>query len=66
MLVEVEIDGRRALVERERLTVLDCVEEHDNARSVATEWRLDGKLVRRDCAVAILRTQAIGGQQMQM
>jgi hypothetical protein len=67
MLVEIEIDGQRALVERERLEVHDVFAgETDNSRATATEWYLDGKLVRRDCAVSILRTEAIGGAQQSM
>ena len=62
-LVQVEINGQLALVERDRLEVKDVITEHDNARALATEWYLDGQLVRRDCAVSILRTEAIGGQQ---
>lgn len=65
-LVQIEVDGQPALVEWDRLEVRDIVTEHDNARAVASEWYLDGQLVRRDCAVSILRTQAIGGEQATM
>lgn len=63
-LVEVEVDGTRCLVERDRLEVRDVLAgETENSRAIATEWYLDGKLVRRDCAVSVLRGQALGGQQ---
>ena len=66
-LVEVEIDGQRAFIERERLEVRDVFAgEDENSRATATEWYQDGKLVRRDCAVSILRTEPIGGQQQTM
>jgi hypothetical protein len=63
-LVEVEVYGVRCLVERDRLEVKDVFAgETDNSRATATEWYLDGKLVRRDCAVSVLRGQAISGDQ---
>ncbi len=63
-LVEVEVDGVRALVERDRLEVRDVFAgETDNSRATATEWYLDGKLVRRDCAVSVLRGQVLGAGQ---
>ena len=43
------------LIERERLEVSDITVEEDNARVTATEWRLDGELVRRDVHVNVLR-----------
>lgn len=43
------------LIERERLTVTDSIRETDNARVTATEWALDGKVVRRDVHVNVLR-----------
>lgn len=55
----------KGLIPKEQLEVKDIVTETDNSRSVATEWYLNGELVRRDCAVSILRTQAIGGEQFQ-
>lgn len=38
----------------ERLNVTDVVEICDNTRKVATEFRLNGELVRRDVAVSML------------
>ena len=43
------------LVERSELTERDIVTESDNARAVATEWYLDGNMVRRDVWVNTLR-----------
>ena len=51
------------MIERDRLTVKDFVTEGENHRTIATEWYLDGQMVKRDCHVVILRTQAIGGEQ---
>ena len=47
----------RGLIEIEKLDVKDIIELHDNARVIATEWRLDGELVRRDVWVSVLRGQ---------
>ena len=51
------------LVERDRLTVEEIVTEDANSRSIATEWRLDGRLVKRDAHVIILSGQALMGEQ---
>lgn len=49
------------LVEREQLDVRDIIEEHDNARVTATEWRIKGtdELIRRDVNVNVLRGIAV-------
>lgn len=51
------------LIERERLTVKDITTEGPNDRAIATEWYLDGELVRRDVAVSILSGLAVFGEQ---
>jgi hypothetical protein len=51
------------LIERARLEVKDIVVEEDNARVTATEWYLDGELVRRDVNVNILRGLSVLGDQ---
>ena len=51
------------LVPAERLTVEDITEWHENARVTATEWRMDGELVRRDVHVNILCGQSLDGEQ---
>jgi hypothetical protein len=56
----------RGLIDRDRLTVRDIVSEDDNSRAIATEWFLDGELVRRDVAVSILQGQALTGEQAEM
>jgi hypothetical protein len=56
----------KGLIDRDLLTVNDIVSEDDNSRAVATEWFLDGELVRRDVAVSILRGQALAGEQAEM
>jgi hypothetical protein len=53
----------KGLIERDRLVVTDVINEDDNSRAVATEWHLDGELVRRDVAVSILQGQALLGEQ---
>jgi hypothetical protein len=47
-------------VDREELEVRDLVSEDDNARVIATEWRREGRLVRRDVFVNMLRGVAVG------
>lgn len=53
----------KGLIERDLLTVEDIVTDEDNARIIATEWRLEGELVRRDVTVSVLRGHAFGGEQ---
>ena len=54
------------LIERERLTVADIVDEGPNYRTIATEWHLDGELVRRDVAASILCGHALFGEQQEL
>jgi hypothetical protein len=54
------------LIERGRLIASDIVSEEDNARVIATEWHLEGKLVRRDVAVSILHGHALCGEQAEL
>lgn len=56
----------KGLIERDRLTAVDIVSEEDNARVVATEWFLDGEMVRRDVAVSILSGHALAGEQSEL
>lgn len=51
----------KGLIDRDLLTVMDIVTEDDNNRTVATEWHLDGELVKRDVHVIILRGQVLAG-----
>lgn len=53
-------------VDRDQLTVEDIVTEGDNHRAIATEWKLNGELVRRDVHVMILTGQAVAGEQAAM
>lgn len=53
-------------VDRALLTVADIVTEEENARVTATEWRMDGELVRRDVHVNILVSQPLTGEQGSM
>lgn len=61
-----QVHTTKGLIDRDRLEVRDTVEEGDNYRSIATEWFLDGELVRRDAAVSILRGHALAGEQAEM
>ena len=54
------------LIERDRLTATDIVDEGPNYRTIATEWHLDGELVRRDVAASILCGQALFGEQQEL
>lgn len=53
----------KGIVDQSLLTVADIVTEEENARVTATEWHLDGELVRRDVHVNILVSQALTGEQ---
>lgn len=61
-----QVHTTKGLIDRDRLTVTDIASEEDNARIVATEWHLDGELVRRDVAVSILSGQAVFGEQSEL
>jgi len=55
----------KGLVDFDRLLVRDVVEVGPNYRKIATEYLLDGELVRRDVTVNALRgleTQAVEGE----
>lgn len=56
----------KGLIDRERLTVKDTITEGDNDRAIATEWFLDGELVRRDVAVSMLSGVAVFGEQAEI
>jgi len=45
----------KGLVDYEALEVKDIVSVTDNSRAVASEFYLNGELVRRDVAVSMLR-----------
>lgn len=44
----------KGLVDRSLLEVRDIVTEEETSRIIATEWYLDGELVRRDVWVSLL------------
>lgn len=56
----------KGLIERDRLVATDIITEGANDRAIATEWHLDGELVRRDVAVSILSGQAVFGEQAEL
>ncbi len=45
----------KGLIEFDQLQIQDVTEVGDNYRKIATEYRLDGELVRRDVAVSAFR-----------
>lgn len=53
----------KGLIERDQLTAKDIIEEHDNARVIATEWFMGDELVRRDVHVSVLRGHSLTGEQ---
>ena len=56
----------KGMISRDRLVVTDITSDEDNARVTATEWHLDGELVRRDVNVNILQGQAVFGDQAEV
>ena len=54
------------LIERDRLVVEDIITEAPNQRTIVTEWRLDGEIVKQDTHVSILCGQAIFGKQEEL
>ena len=56
----------KGLVARELLSVSDIVSDEPNARIIATEWRLDGELVRRDVWVSILSGHEMASEQAEL
>lgn len=56
----------KGLIERERLEVKDITTETDNSRDTATEWYLNGELVRRDAHINMLRPLNINSDQGQL
>jgi len=60
------VDTIKGPIERDLLTVEECITEDDNTRCIATEWRLEGELVKRDVHVIVKRGLAAGGQQAQL
>jgi len=61
-----KVHTTKGLIERDLLIASDIVTEEENARVIATEWHLDGELVRRDVAVSILQGQALFGEQAEL
>lgn len=53
----------KGLLPLEELEIHDIIELHENARVIATEWRKDGEVVRRDVNVNILRGLDLNGSQ---
>lgn len=60
------VQTTQGLIEKQKLEVKDVVSNEDNARITATEWFLDGVLVRRDVNVNILNGIGLTGIQENM
>lgn len=58
-----KVQTAEGLIERSDLNVQDVVSESDNVRAIATEWRHEGRLVRRDLHVIVLRAPAVQTDQ---
>lgn len=54
------------LVPRESLEVKDVITETAGSRDIATEWYLNGELVRRDGWANLFQAQSISGEQAQV
>jgi hypothetical protein len=59
----VKIHTTHGLVDFDQLTVTDVVTMEENARVIATEWRLGDELVRRDVYVNGLRPLDMSAEQ---
>ena len=53
-------------VERDRLVIKDVMTEEENCRVSATEWFLDGELVRRDVNVNVFNGLSLEGKQQEI
>ena len=58
-----KVQTTKGIVDRSLLEVKDIVTEQDTARCMATEWYLDGELVRRDVWVSVLVGASLTGEQ---
>jgi hypothetical protein len=61
--VKVLVYTKNGLIPREKLEVKDIIEEVGNARTIATEWYLNGELVRRDAWANVYDAQSFSGEQ---
>lgn len=50
-------------IERDRLEIKDVISEDDKCRVSATEWYLDGVMVRRDVNVNVFNGISLEGKQ---
>lgn len=58
-----KVHTTKGLIDRKKLVATDILDEGENHRAIATEWHLDGELVRRDVAVSILSGIALNSEQ---
>ncbi len=57
------VQTTKGIVDRSLLMVEDIVTEAETTRTIATEWRLNGELVRRDVHIMILVGVSLTGEQ---
>lgn len=63
----VKVHTAKGLIDRDLLTVEDIVTEDENARVIATEWRLkSGEMVKRDVHAIILSGLAVAGETQEI
>lgn len=58
-----KVQTTKGLIDINKLEVVDVISTVDNARVIATEWRLNEELVRRDVNVNVLRGISATGEQ---
>jgi hypothetical protein len=56
----------KGLIPRDQLEVTDIVTEGQNDRTIATEWRFNGEIVKREVWTCLLSGQAIFGEQAEI
>lgn len=61
-----KVETTKGLIDRDLLEVRDVITEDENSRAIATEWLLDGELVRRDVALSLLSGQALFSEQQEL
>lgn len=57
------VQTTKGLIEDSKLKVIDHIQEDEKARYIATEWYLDGELVRRDAWVNLKQGLSMEGAQ---
>jgi hypothetical protein len=61
-----QVHTTKGLIDRDLLEIKLDTKEDANSYAVATEYYLDGELVRRDVAVSLFSGLALAGEQAEM